>query len=151
VARIHSRKRGKSRSKPPVRTSPPYWLAYSADEIEEIILRLRKEGLSKSQIGLILRDQYGVPNVRLVTGKKLSKILQDNGVQEDFPEDFLQLMRKAVNLRDHLAKNKRDVGAKKGLTLIEAKIRRLQIYYWKSGVLPKDWRYDPERAALLVG
>jgi small subunit ribosomal protein S15 len=151
VARIHSPKRGKSRSKPPVRTSSPYWIAYSPDEIEEIALRLNKEGISKSEIGIILRDQYGVPGVRLVTGRKLSKLLRENDIQEDFPEDFLLLMRKAVNLRDHLSKNKSDVGAKKGLTLIEAKIRRLQKYYWKRGVIPRDWRYDPEKAALLVG
>jgi len=151
VARIHSPKRGKSRSKPPVRTSSPYWIAYSPDEIEEIALRLNKEGNSKSEIGVILRDQYGVPGVRLVTGRKLTKLLRENDIQEDFPEDFLLLMRKAVNLRDHLSKNKSDVGAKKGLTLIEAKIRRLQKYYWKRGVIPRDWRYDPEKAALLVG
>jgi small subunit ribosomal protein S15 len=151
VARIHSPKRGKSRSKPPVRTSAPYWIAYSPDEIEEIALRLNKEGISKSEIGVILRDQYGVPGVKLVTGRKLTKLLRENDIQEDFPEDFLLLMRKAVNLRDHLSKNKTDVGAKKGLTLIEAKIRRLQKYYWKRGVIPRDWRYDPEKAALLVG
>ena len=95
MARIHSPKRGKSRSKPPVRTSAPYWIAYSPDEIEEIVLRLNKEGMSKSEIGVFLRDQYGVPGVRLVTGKKLTRLLRDNDIQEDFPEDFLLLMRKA--------------------------------------------------------
>ena len=151
MARIHSRKKGSSRSKPPVRTSAPYWTAYSAEEIEEIVLRLHKEGMSKSEIGIVLRDQYGVPGLRLVTGKKLTRLLKEKGIEEDFPEDFLQLMRKAVNLRDHLSKNKRDVGARNGLDLIEAKIRRLQIYYWKSGVITRDWRYDPDKAALLVG
>jgi small subunit ribosomal protein S15 len=126
-------------------------LAYSPDEIEEIALRLNKDGISKSEIGIILRDQYGVPSVRLVTGKKLTRLLRDNDIQEDFPEDFLLLMRKAVNLRDHLSKNKSDVGAKEGLELVEAKIRRLQKFYWKKGLIPRDWRYDPEKAALLVG
>ena len=151
MARIHAGKRGKSRSKPPVRTSAPYWVAYSPDEIEEVVLRLNKEGLSKSQIGTALRDQYGVPDVHLVTGRKLTTILAENDISEDFPEDFRQLMRKAVNLRDHLGKNKSDVGALNGLALIEAKIRRLQRYYWKTGAIPKDWRYDPDKAALLVG
>ncbi len=151
MARIHSRKRGKSRSKPPVRTSAPYWTTYSPEEIEEIVLRLNKEGMSKGQIGIVLRDQYGIPGVHLITGKKLTQLLRDNDINEDFPEDFLQLMRKAVNLRDHLAKNNSDVGAKNGLELIEAKIRRLQRYYWKTGAISRDWRYDPEKAALLVG
>ncbi len=151
MARIHSRRRGKSRSKPPVRTSPPYWTAYSPEEIEEIVLRLQKEGRSKSRIGLVLRDQYGVTGIRLMTGKKLGTLLKEKGIEEDFPEDFLDLMRRAVNLRDHMAKNKVDYGARRGLELVEAKIRRLQNYYWRSGRIPRDWRYDPEKAALLVG
>jgi small subunit ribosomal protein S15 len=134
-----------------VRTSAPYWTTYSPEEIEEIVLRLNKDGMSKGNIGIVLRDQYGVAGVRLVTGKRLTRLLSDNGIKEDYPEDFLLLMRKAVNLRDHLGKNRSDIGAKNGLTLVEAKIRRLQRYYWKTGALPKDWRYDPEKAALLVG
>ena len=151
MARIHARKRGKSRSKPPVRASPPYWVAYSPEEVEEIVLRLHKEGKSKSEIGLILRDQYGVPGVRLVAGKKLTKILEEKGIKEEFPEDLLQLMRRAVNLRDHLSRNRADLSARRGLSLIESKIRRLQKYYWRTGKIPREWRYEPERAALLVG
>jgi len=151
LARIHSRRRGSSRSKPPVRTSAPYWIAYSPEEIEEIVLRLRKEGMTKSQIGITLRDQYGVPGIQLLTGKKLGVLLREKGIKEDFPEDFLSLMKRAVNLRDHLNNNPKDFGAMRGLDLIEAKIRRLQNYYWKAGRVPKDWKYDPEKAALLVG
>jgi len=151
VARIHSRRRGSSRSKPPVRTSAPFWTAYSPEEIEEIVQRLGKEGMSKSHIGITLRDQYGVPGIQLLTKKKLGVLLQEKGIKQDFPEDFLSLMKRAVNLRDHLGKNPKDAGALRGLDLIEAKIRRLQNYYWKSGRVPKDWKYDPEKAALLVG
>ncbi len=107
--------------------------------------------MTKSEIGLKLRDQYGVPDVRLLTGKKLTRILEENGIEEDFPEDLLQLMRKAVNLRDHMEKNPSDTESKMDLNLVESKIRRLQKYYRKKGDLPKDWRYDPEKAALLVG
>ena len=151
MARIHARKRGKSRSKPPVRASPPYWVAYSPEEVEEIVLRLHRDGKTKSEIGLILRDQYGVPGVRLMTGKKLTKILNEKGISEDFPEDLLQLMRRAVNLHDHLSRNKADLSARKGLNMVESKIRRLQKYYWRTGKIPRDWRYEPEKAALLVG
>jgi small subunit ribosomal protein S15 len=151
MARLHTRGRGSSRSTPPVRTSTPDWVPYSAEEIEEIILRLHGEGMSKSRIGATLRDQYGIPDVGLIMGKKLTDVLRDNDIQEDFPEDFLQLMRKAVNLRDHIKRNSSDTEAKTDLNLVESKIRRLQKYYWRKGKIPRDWRYDPEKAALLVG
>jgi small subunit ribosomal protein S15 len=34
--------------------------------------------------------------------------------------------------------------------LIESKIRRLSKYYLKNNVLPAGWRYDPDKARLLV-
>jgi small subunit ribosomal protein S15 len=45
----------------------PGWVDYSTEEIEDIILKLRKEGKSASVIGVILRDQYGIPDVKSVT------------------------------------------------------------------------------------
>ena len=48
----------------------PEWIEYSNEEIEELILKLRKEGNSTSTIGIALRDQYGIPDVKLVTGKE---------------------------------------------------------------------------------
>ena len=55
-----------------------------------------------------------------------------------------------MNLRKHLEKNKKDYSSKRGLELTESKIRRLVKYYKKRKVLPEDWKYDPEKAKLLV-
>jgi small subunit ribosomal protein S15 len=99
---------------------------------------------------LILRDIYGVPDVKAVTGKKLSKILAENKLASEIPEDLQNLIKKAVNLRKHLEKNKRDKHNTRGLQLIESKIRRLSKHYKASGKLPGDWRYEPEKAKLLI-
>lgn len=128
----------------------PEWIEYSNEEIEELILKLRKEGNSTSMIGIVLRDQYGIPDVKLVTGKKITKILEDHGQELKYPEDLMNLLKRAVNIRDHLEENPKDLHTKRGLRIIESKIRRLVKYYVREGVLPEGWRYDPRSAALLV-
>lgn len=128
----------------------PEWVEYSNQEIEELILKYNKEGNSTSKIGIILRDQYGIPNVKMVTGKKITQILADHGQKEEYPEDIMNLIRKAVNIRDHLKENHKDLHTKRGLQIIESQIRRLGRYYVNEGVLPEGWRYDPQKAALLV-
>lgn len=128
----------------------PDWIEYSSEEIEELILKLRKEGNSTSVIGITLRDQYGIPDVKTITGKKITKILEDHGQEFKYPEDLMNLIRRAVNIRDHLEENPKDLHTRRGLRIIESKIRRLVRYYVREGVLPEGWRYDPRSAALLV-
>ncbi len=128
----------------------PEWIEYTKEEIEEIILKLTKEGHSPSMIGIILRDQYGIPNVKRVTGNKITKILKKHNQGLKYPEDLMNLIRKAVNVRDHLKENPKDLHSKRGLQIIESKIRRLVRYYTREGVLPEGWKYEPKKAALLV-
>jgi small subunit ribosomal protein S15 len=128
----------------------PEWIEYSNEEIEELILKLRKEGNSTSVIGIVLRDQYGIPDVKVITGKKITKILEDHGQKLEYPEDLMNLIRRAVNIREHLGENPKDLHTRRGLRIIESKIRRLVRYYVNDGVLPEGWRYDPRSAALLV-
>ncbi len=153
MARMHARKRGgKSGSKRPPRTAPPTWVEYTAEEVEGgLVVKLRKEGYSAAMIGTILRDQYGIPSVKLITGKKITKILEENGLAPQIPEDLMALIRKAVNLRKHLEMHPKDRHSMRGgLQLTESKIRRLVKYYRRTGKLPAKWRYDPEQAKLLV-
>ncbi len=128
----------------------PGWVDYSTEEIEEIILKLRKEGKSASVIGVILRDQYGIPNVKSVTGMKITHILEKHGQTEEYPEDLMNLIRKAVNIREHLKENPKDLHTRRGLQLVESRIRRLVRYYTNEKVLPEGWKYEPKQAALLV-
>lgn len=128
----------------------PEWIEYSTDEIEELIIKLKKEGNPTSLIGVILRDQYGIPDVKLVTDMKITKILEKHDQGLEYPEDLMNLIRKAVNIRDHLKENPKDLHTRRGLRIVESKIRRLVGYYTKEGVLPEGWRYEPKQAALLV-
>ena len=150
MARLHSRKRGKSGSRKPMNKAAPDWVEMKPDEIEDKIIELAREGLNATAIGLILRDQYGIPSVRNICKKTISQILEDRGIKVEYPDDILNLIKKAVRMRKHINNNKRDTHNKTKLIHVESKIRRLARYYVKKGKLPEDWKYDPDTAALIV-
>ena len=150
MARMHSRKKGKSSSTRPARLEKPVWVELSPGEVENEVVKLAKRGYSKSMIGTIMRDSRGVPLVKIVAGKKVSQILESNNIKEPLPEDLSNLVRKALNIRKHLENNHKDLETKKGLNRTEAKIFRLIKYYKKKKVLAADFKYDPEKIRTLV-
>lgn len=150
MARMYARRRGTAGSVRPYRKEAPEWSNTDAAEIEKIIVELRKDGMSSSQIGLALRDRYGVPDVKLATGKRVNEILREKGLESEIPEDLRNLMQKALGLRKHLAENRKDVHNARQLQITESKVRRLGRYYVKSGRMPKGWTYKPETAEILL-
>ncbi len=150
MARMHSRAKGKAGSLKPDNKSKPTWLRYTEKEIEMLVLKLAKEGMKPSAIGLHLRDSYGIPDVEFLTGKKITEILTEKGIKGKVPEDLQALLKRTIALRKHIETNNHDNTAKRGLTLTESKIRRLIKYYKKSGMLPKDWAYTAENIRLYV-
>jgi small subunit ribosomal protein S15 len=150
MARMYARRRGTSGSVRPYRNEAPEWSNTDVAEIEKVIVDLRKDGMSSSQIGLALRDRYGVPDVKLVTGRRVTEILRNQGLESDIPEDLRNLMQKALGMRKHLSENKKDLHNKRQLQLTESKVRRLVKYYVGSGRLPKGWTYKPETAEILL-
>lgn len=150
MARMHTRRKGKSGSKRPMISENPSWVPLNATEIEDLIAKLAKDGMTSARIGLVLRDQYGVPNVKLATGKSVTKIMEEKGVASNLPEDLANLMRRAIDLNVHLRENKGDISNRRGLNMIEAKIRRLERYYKRIGTLPADWKYSLSNAELML-
>ena len=150
MAKMHTRRKGQSGSKKPYRTEVPEWVNVSADETKQLILDMWKQGISTSQIGMILRDQYGIGDIKLITGQKITEILKENNVAPRIPEDIANLIIKALKLRKHLAVNKHDLHNKRSLQLTESKIRRLVKYYHSTKVLPMDWTYKPETAEVML-
>ena len=149
MARIHARRKGKSGSTHPIRKKHPDWSSLNPREIEARILELSKGGKSTSEIGMILRDQYAVPDVKIATGKKITEILEKNNIKSEIPEDLRNLIKIALNLRKHLDVNKKDLDNKRNLQLTESKIRRLTTYYHTKEKLPKGWKYSPSQAKLM--
>ena len=150
MARMHSRKKGKSGSIKPLKKTKPTWVRYSESEVESLVVKLAKAGNSAPKIGTILRDSYGVPDVKVMTKNSITKILNNNKLSPEYPEDFISLIRKEMILVKHLEKNKKDMVAKRGIQLTSSKIHRLAKYYKRKGILPQDWKYDREKAKLIV-
>jgi small subunit ribosomal protein S15 len=148
MARMHSRKHGKSGSKKPLKKIETEWLIYDKEEVENLILKLAKKGHSSAEIGTILRDQYGIPDVREM-GLRVSKVVNKE-FKKEVPEDLYNLLKKAVNLHKHMSIHKKDAKCKHGLELTESKIRRLGKYYMKKGLLDKNWKYDIEKVKLMI-
>lgn len=122
----------------------------TAEEVESLVVKLGKEGVPLSRIGLVLRDQHAVPSVKKATGKSVKQILDAHGIKPGLPEDLVKVILRAVKLYNHLARNPRDFGIRRSIEVAEARINKLAVYYKRKGILPADWRYERERAALLV-
>ena len=82
--------------------------------------------------------------------KTVTQIMSEKGVAPSLPEDLSNLMRRAISLNVHLKHNRGDVSNKRGLNMIEAKIRRLERYYKRNGILPADWKYSLSNAELML-
>ncbi|MEM2239718.1 MAG: 30S ribosomal protein S15 [Candidatus Bathyarchaeia archaeon] len=132
---------GKSHSTRPIAKRPPPWCNYKPEEVEALVVKLGKDMIQPSMIGTILRDQYGIPLVKQITGKTVMEILEEHGLAPNIPEDLTNLLRKATRLRRHCESHRKDKSNKRALQIIEAKIYRLSKYYKSIGRLPQDWTY----------
>merc|ERR1712078_548442 len=121
MGRMHSKGKGIARRSLPYKRSAPSWVKQSASDCVKEICAMAKKGFTPSQIGVVLRDSHGIPQVKMV-----------------------------VSVRKHLEKNRKDKDSKFRLILIESRIHRLARYYRTVGVLPPNWKYESANAAALL-
>ncbi|KAJ2771367.1 ribosomal 40S subunit protein S13, partial [Coemansia nantahalensis] len=131
---------GISQSVIPYRRTPPSWVKATPEDVCEQICKLARKGTNPSQIGALLRDAQGIPLVSAITGTKIVRILRANGLAPEIPEDLYFIIKRAVSIRKHLERNRKDNDAKYRLILAEARIARLARYYQKTGQLPATWK-----------
>ena len=148
MGRLHSHNYGKSHSTRPLNPKPPSWITLKPKEIEELILKYAKDDLPASQIGIKLRDQHAIPLVKPIIKKTITKVLEENDLKTELPEDLDNIVKKAVGLQKHLKANKKDNRNVRSLELIEAKVHRLSVYYKKIGRIPQKWKYKSVIAQL---
>jgi len=125
-------------------------MRYKPKEVELLITKLSKEGKSSSEIGIILRDTYGIPSVKDLAGKGITQILAEKNLGTKIPEDLINLIKRVIVIKKHREQNKQDEAAKRGLLLTESKIFRLTKYYKKTHKLPADWKYDEQSIRLYT-
>jgi len=106
----------------------PLWLKYTEEEVKSIIIKLANKGMTAEKIGLTLRDQYGIPKVKLY-GFKIKQVLEE---KEKFQEPTnLNLQKKLDNIISHYEKNKGDKKAGRSLTITRAKLKKRKEYQEK--------------------
>merc|ERR1711924_343868 len=114
------------------------------------ITKMAKKGVLPSQIGVSLRDSFGVPKVKAVTGNKILRILKLQGLAPTIPEDLYHLIKKGVQMHKHMEKNKKEKDSKFRLVLVESRIHRLARYYRLAKMLPANFKYESANAAALI-
>ena len=149
MARMYSRDKGKSGSTKPVKTVPS-WAPFKGKEVEKLVIKYAKAGKKASEIGLMLRDSYGIHNVKALTNKKITIILAENKLKKDLPEDLQNLIKKLVAAKAHFEKNRQDMAAKHGIELTSSKVLRLVKYYQKARKLPEGWKLDMNRLKMYL-
>ncbi|WP_327052227.1 30S ribosomal protein S15 [Halomicrococcus gelatinilyticus] len=153
MARMHTRRRGSSGSDKPTDDEPPEWSDVDPEDVEERVVELAEQGHSPSQIGLKLRDEgvtgTPVPDVKAVTGKKVTEILEENEADPELPEDLRNLMERAVRLREHMDEHPLDAQNKRALQNTQSKVRRLVSYY-QGDEIDEDFTYSYETAKELL-
>ncbi|MDI6888363.1 MAG: 30S ribosomal protein S15 [Methanocellales archaeon] len=149
MTKAQSTKERKARTKTR-KPETPEGLGLSAKEIEKTILKLREQGKTSSEIGIVLRDRYGIPDIKKATGKKIVQVLKENKMDPKIPEDLQRLILRAVKLKTHLDHNPKDLHNKKAFQDTESRIRRLVKYYKREKVLPEEWVYDLNMARMLI-
>ncbi|MEK6841465.1 MAG: 30S ribosomal protein S15 [Nanoarchaeota archaeon] len=150
MGRMYSGKKGKAGSKRPVKKRKLTWIRYSPKEIEQLIIKLAKQGKSQSEIGMILRDTYGVPGIRDLLKRTLNEILVENKLALAIPEDLSNLIKHEIRIKKHLEIHKHDMHARRGLLLTNSKINRVVKYCKRIGKLPQSWNYDTKTAEILI-
>lgn len=148
MARIHSHRHGKSHQTRPTSKRAPSWLTYSADEVSALVIKLGKEGINSSEIGVRLRDEYGIPLVKPIIGKSIGQLLRESKLAPAIPEDLQNLLLRAKRVQSHLETYRSDSRNVRSLELIEAKIYRLSKHYKKVGLIPSDFKYAAVVAQL---
>src|SRR3989344_3242809 len=103
----------------------PVWLKYTEEEIKAIILKLANKGMTSEKIGLVLRDQYGIPKVKLYN-LKISKILKEKDIFQEPTDKNLRI--KLERIINHHKKNKHDRTTERALVITNAKLKKSEEY-----------------------
>ena len=105
----------------------PTWVKQGAEELKSLTIKLAKDGLTPSQIGTMLRDEYGIPLAKPVMGISIGEVLTQAKMAPKVPEDLQNLVEKAKRVQKHLDAHKSDRKNVRSLELIEAKIKGLPV------------------------
>ena len=71
-------------------------MAIRVAQVVELMTKLAKKGMTPSQIGVVLRDQHGVTQVKAVNGSSVLRILK--GLVRPLPSPAILVVREAKSV-----------------------------------------------------
>jgi ribosomal protein S15P/S13E len=108
-------------------TQKPLWLKMSEEDLKKVILELADK-YPPAQIGIILRDQYGVPSTK-VYGKKLNAYLKELGIETN--PDLENAEKKLDRIKEHMKNNVTDKRSKHKMQKAQTRYNILKKYFAK--------------------
>ena len=88
------------------------WVKLKPSEIESLVINLGRKNTPPEKIGLILRDEHGIPKTKIF-GKKISQILKENKLSHSSEKE--NIMKKVEILKKHSEKHKHDYSAQRAI------------------------------------
>lgn len=105
------------------KTQKTDWVKMKPEEVEKLVVKLGKENIPPEKIGLILRDQHGIPRAK-VYGKKISHILKKAGIEKN--SELENLEKKFDKSKKHFEKHKHDYSAQRSVVKTRARINKIK-------------------------
>ena len=90
----------------------PDWVKIKPAELEKIVIDLHKQENTPAKIGLILRDNHGIPKAKIL-GRKITRILKEAEI--DFISEKALMKKKIEKIEKHISIHKHDYTAKRSL------------------------------------
>lgn len=103
----------------------PTWVKMKEPELKKTILELSEKN-APSKIGIILRDQYGIPTTKIF-GKKLKAYMKELGIERN--EDLENAEKKVDRMKEHLKNNITDRKAKHKLQHAQSRLNITKKYF----------------------
>jgi len=99
------------------------WIKEKPETIKEKIIELAKQNIPTEKIGLTLRDEHGIPKVKIF-GLRISQVLKEAGMYKD--SEYENALRKEETLKKHVLKNKHDYKAQRTIVQNRGKINKIR-------------------------
>lgn len=99
------------------------WSKIKPAEVEQLIVDLGKKGTPPEKIGLILRDQHGIPKTKLF-GLRIGKVLAKHKIEANSLHKNTK--EKIENLKKHFAKHKHDYTAQRKGVMYASRLKKIE-------------------------
>ena len=98
------------------------WVTAKPEDVKSKIIELAKQGMTSEKIGLVLRDQHGIPRAKLL-GVRVKAVLLEAGLWQD--GEHVALSAKVDKLSKHVAKHKHDYKGERSLVRNTVRVKKL--------------------------